>query len=220
MGFLNKKFSQIIDKKDIVISKNKLLNSAWLKTNTGDNKVIYSFLNNKELIVSTDGDGKRGMWEFIVDNDTLIIEKETIEVFNCQIIYDEFLILNKDNTTSIEIFGNLSKFKNNQGSEVQSKFNILFQRLSISDEIQSIEKLYILKIYEILMLLESTSSKSRLKRLFNELVFDEASRIKFETTFFKIANKSIIQSLNQSKFTRAELLDTVESLIKHRVVSP
>lgn len=219
MGFINKKISQIIDKKDIAISRNKLVNTSWLKTNSDNRKITYSFLPNAELIISTDGDGIRARWEFIVDNDTIIIESGKIEVFNCQIIYDEFLILNKDNTNSIEIFGNLSKFKSNQEKDVQSKFNMFFQKMFEFDDIEPSEKLYILKIYEILILLESSSNKSRLKRLFYDVVYDEMSRIKFETTFYKISHKSIVQSLNQTKFNREELLDIAESLVKHRIIN-
>lgn len=220
MGFIQKKISQIIDKKDIALSKNKLLNTSWLKTSTGNHKITYSFLNNTELIISVDGDGTRAKWEFIVDNDTLIIEKENIEIFNCQIIYDEFLILNKDNTTSIDIFGNLSKFKSNQEKEVQSKFDTLFQRLFDLVDVKPSEKLYILKLYEIMILFDSGTNRNRLKRLLNDVVYDNESGIKFETTFKRIANRTIVQSLNSSKYNRTELIDIAGNLIKHRIVRP
>jgi hypothetical protein len=220
MGFLNKKITQIIDKKDITLAKNKLINTSWLKMNTGYSKITYSFQNNKELIISIDGDGVRAKWEFMIDNDSLIIEKENIEVFNCQIIHDEFLVLNKDNTTLLEIYGNLSKFKSNQEKEVQSKFNSLFEKLSITDSIDPSEKLFILKVYEILTLIDSGTGKHRLKKLFNNVVYDEKSGEHFELAFKKLANRTIVQSLNRSKFDKKELIDIAESLILHHVVQP
>lgn len=220
MGFLDKKFRQIVDKADISLSKSKLSNTSWLKTNTGNSRISYSFLNNRELIISVDGDGTRAKWDFIVDNDTLIIEDKKIEVFNFQIIHDEFLILNKDNTDQIEIFGNISKFKNNQEKVIESKFNYLFQRLYDHDIIEPKEKLLILKIYEIMTLLESGSGKPRLKKLFNEAVYDFQSGEKFEIVYKKVANKTIVQSLNQSKFKRDELINLAESLIRFKIVRP
>jgi hypothetical protein len=219
MSFLNKKIQQFIDKKDIAISKNKLSNTSWLKTNTGNNKITYSFLTDNELIISNDGEGIRARWEFLVDNDTLIIEKECIEVFNCQIIYDEFLILNKDNTDSIEIYGNLSKFKSNQVKEIQSKFDLLFQKLSVSNDIDPLEKLYYLKIYEIMILLETGTEKNRLKRLFNDVVYDHASGVVFFKSFNSITNKNLSQSLNQSKFKRSDILNIVENLIVYKIIT-
>ena len=217
MSFLNKKIQQFIDKKDIAISKNKLSNTSWLKTNTGNNKITYSFLTDNELIISNDGEGIRAKWEFLVDNDTLIIEKDCIEVFNCQIIYDEFLILNKDNTNSIEIYGNLSKFKSNQVKDIQSKFNLLFQKLSVSNDIDPLEKLYSLKIYEIMILLETGTERNRLKRLFNDVVYDHASGVIFFKFYKSITNKNLVQSLNQSKFKRSDILDIAETLFVHKI---
>lgn len=218
MGFINNKIRQIVDKADISLSKSKLSNTSWLKTNTGNSRITYSFLSNRELVISKDGDGRRAKWDFIVDNDTLIIDDINIEVFNAQIIRDEFLILNKDNTDQIEILGNLTKFKNNQEKEIYSKFNHLFQSLYDHDAISAGDKLMVLKIYEIMALIESGSGKQRLKKLFNEVVYDDLSSKKFALAYKRLANKSIVQALNQSKFKGDDLRYLVEDLLRHKIV--
>jgi hypothetical protein len=69
-------------------------------------------------------------------------------------------------------------------------------------------------------LLESGSGKPRLKKLINEAVYDYQSGEKFEIVFKKVANKTIVQSLNQSKFKRDELIYMAENLIRFKIVSP
>ncbi len=218
MSFIGRKLNNLLDKSDIALSKSKLLNTSWLKTNTGSKKITFSFLKNNDIIISEDGDGIRAKWDFIVDNDTLIIEREIIEVFNCQIISDEFLVLNKDNTTNLEVFGNLSKFKSNQSKEIQTNFDHLFQRLSIADDISPQDKLYILKLYEIMTLINSYSGRGRLKKLFSEVVYDNESGKRFQSTFDKIAGIGIARLLNRSKFSKEEIVEMANTLLKYNVV--
>lgn len=218
MSFFSRSIAKLSNRADIVVSKNKLLDSQWLKITNGNDKITYAFLGNKRLIVATNGNGLEGKWEFIVDNYTLIIETENMEVFNCNIINDEYLILNKDSTTDIQIFGNSTKFKNSSPVDVRESFNKLFYRLNLQKGLHHEEKLYAIQLYELKSLFELGKDKERAIRLIDELVQDSVSGATLRKKYQEVIGADITTHLRNSKFKVEDTKEIVYPLLKYGTI--
>jgi hypothetical protein len=70
-----------------------------------------------------------------------------------------------------------------------------------------------------MILLETGADRNRLKRLFNDVVYDHASGVIFFKSYKNITNKNLAQSLNQSKFKRSEIIDIAEILFVYKIIN-
>ncbi len=218
MSFISRNLGKIINKADIIVSKNKLLNSQWLKITDGGDRITYAFLNDKRLVISKNGNGYEGKWEFIVDNYTLIIETESLEIFNCNFINDEFLIINKDNTNQIQVFGNLSKFKNISTPDVQYSFNRLFSYINLNNNLHHDERLYMIQVYELKSLLETGADKNRATQIVKELVQDAESGLKFRSKYKEIIGTDITSHLINSRFKADDTKNIISPLLNFGII--
>lgn len=96
----------------------KLINSriiedtAWILLDDSEQKVLYLFKKNNEFFLSTDGNLKKGRWQLVVDQESLIIELTDLsELYNIFILENNFLIIQKDGTNLYNILANYTKFK-------------------------------------------------------------------------------------------------------------
>jgi hypothetical protein len=169
-------------------------------------------------VISVNGNGREGKWEFIVDNYTLILEIENLEVFNCNIINDEFLIINKDNTSEIQVFGNLSKFRNTSISEVQLSFRRLFSYLNLHDGLHHNDMLYMIQIYELKSLLENGADKDRAAHLVNAMVQDVESGTKLRNKYREIIGTDLTSHLKNSRFKVDDTKNIIFPLMKFGII--
>lgn len=127
--------------------------------------------------------------------------------------------MNKDNTSSLEVFGNLSKFKSTSSNDIFVTFNRLFSNLTINKELSNKEKLIIIQLYEFKSLIESGNETSRTKRLINKIVYDNESGILFKNLFRETFKQEIAKCLSLSKYKVNELTEIVAPLIIHGVIT-
>ncbi len=96
------------------ISQSYLTGCTWimLNENENDKNVFYTFRNNDQLLITTNGNVEKAKYEIIIDNNSLLIEKkDIIEHFNIVTFQDDYLILNKLSTEEYLVFANQTKYK-------------------------------------------------------------------------------------------------------------
>jgi hypothetical protein len=93
------KYSQKLD--DITIFQNQ----KWINIDEiGTRKKVFIFRPDNKLLLSIDGNVKKGSWEYI-DSTTIVLEIDNEPILlRHSFIDDEFLILNKDNTDNFALF--------------------------------------------------------------------------------------------------------------------
>lgn len=111
---LSKKANDIGNKSNIQLTINNLTNYNWtLLNNTAHQEITYIFRKNGELLVSKDGNIERCQYEFIIDNNSILItDKDKTEIYNVLVLQDDFFMLNKYSSEEILYFANKTKFQN------------------------------------------------------------------------------------------------------------
>lgn len=111
---LSKKANDIGNKSNIQLTINNLTNYNWtLLNNTAYQEITYIFRKNGELLVSKDGNIERCQYEFIIDNNSILItDKDKTEIYNVLVLQDDFFMLNKYSSEEILYFANKTKFQN------------------------------------------------------------------------------------------------------------
>lgn len=111
---LSKKVNDIGNKSNIQLTINNLTNYNWtLLNNTAYQEITYIFRKNGELLVSKDGNIERCQYEFIIDNNSILItDKDKTEIYNVLVLQDDFFMLNKYSSEEILYFANKTKFQN------------------------------------------------------------------------------------------------------------
>lgn len=132
-------FDKIQQKGRKVIAENTLLNTTWLKTQPAPSeKTLFIFKSNNQFLVSKDGEVMKGNWEFMNAGELLLISvNQSDSLFNCIIVNNEYLLLNKDGSNSPNLFVNYEKFKE-FSFEVINK--IIEQNISSSSSLPSNQK--------------------------------------------------------------------------------
>jgi hypothetical protein len=94
------------------IRKSLLTGCSWVLTNDENDDILFTFQNNGELLITTNGNVKFGTYKLIVDQDSLLIgDGDTMEHFNVLLIKDKYLFLNKISSTEVLGFANYTKYK-------------------------------------------------------------------------------------------------------------
>lgn len=94
------------------ISKSYLTGCSWIITNEPNDNILYTFRNNNELLITTNGIVKRAEYELIIDNNSILITKDNItEHYDILNVKNELLFLSKVSTNSILFLANNTKFK-------------------------------------------------------------------------------------------------------------
>ncbi|EKF54630.1 hypothetical protein I215_11184 [Galbibacter marinus] len=111
------KTKKSIEKK---ISKSYLTGCSWIITNEPNDNILFTFRNNNELLITTNGIVKRAEYELIIDNNSILITKDNVtEHYNIVNIKNDFLFLNMVSSNSILFLANNTKFKD----EIKSALN-------------------------------------------------------------------------------------------------
>lgn len=105
------KFSQKLD--DLSL----LTNQHWtLFDKERDNKTIYIFRDNNQLLISTDGRVEKATWEYLGNSSLLIDKKTESYLFKRAFIDQKILILKVDGKREHAFFFNEEKFLSNLNS--------------------------------------------------------------------------------------------------------
>lgn len=111
-AFINstiKKAQKSIEKS---VSKSYITGCSWIKTNDETAHILYTFRNNNELLITTNGIVQRAQYELMVDNNSVLITKGNItEHYNLINVYNDFLFLNKVSSDLVIVLANQTKFK-------------------------------------------------------------------------------------------------------------
>ena len=109
------------------ISKSYLTGCTWILSNELSKNILYTFRNNGELLITTNGIVEKAKYEIIIDKYSILISKNgIIEHYSILNIYDNFLFLNKISTDSILIFANQTKYKDEVKSIINQQAKELF----------------------------------------------------------------------------------------------
>lgn len=116
------------------ISKSYLTGCSWLLINNENENqnIIYTFRNNNELLLTTNGIVEKLNFELIIDNNSILITKNEItEHYDIVNIQDDFLYLNKLSTNNIFVFANQTKFKDYLKSELRKEAKAFYNFLEV-----------------------------------------------------------------------------------------
>ncbi|MHC1773818.1 MAG: hypothetical protein AB9834_00255 [Lentimicrobium sp.] len=175
-------------------------------------------MKDNRLIISTDGAGSEAEWEFLVDNDCLMIKADTLSIYNCHIVFDEFMILNKDNTDDFELFANFSKYKNSSSSDTQNNFKRLFATVEKDRTISSRDKIFIIQLYELRDLLRVGKNKSRIIRLIDNLMENKETGRLFNFYYQSIFGYTFVLELNGSPLNHKDKEDIAQPLLRNKIL--
>ena len=115
-------YKKIKKKSEIIISKSYLTGCNWYLENDLDEDIIYTFRNNDEILITKNGIVERRKYEFIVDNNSLIISNNNqSEMFFIENLKDNCLMLYKISSKEMLIFSNHTKFKDTIKSEFKNQ---------------------------------------------------------------------------------------------------
>lgn len=105
-------YSRVKKNAEKKISITYLIGNNWyLETNTND-EIIYTFRKNNELLITTNGIVKKKNYEFIVDNNSIIISDNiNSEMFFIENLKDNCLFLFKISDKETLVFSNQTKYK-------------------------------------------------------------------------------------------------------------
>lgn len=121
------KINQFTSRKDM---ETYILNKSWILVNEeNDQKITYRFREiNNELLISVDGNAKKGEWELLEDGNSIYISADEIaRTFKYSFIDDTVLALKLDNNNSeFVLFFNESaesRFKDNTLTTIKNYLN-------------------------------------------------------------------------------------------------
>ena len=119
-----------------------LVNKRWVLFDEFENqKTVYFFKKNYDLIISINGNVERGNWE-LIDNDYLSIK--TIEgefMFKKDFNDDNLFALKKDNVNEYAIFVNEIVF-DKKNLKTLTSINVFLEKEYKSEEVKVKEKLF------------------------------------------------------------------------------
>ena len=102
------------------ISKSYITGCSWLLLNDEDDKVIYTFRDNYDLLITTNGIVEKFNYELIIDNNSILITKNNItNHYDIENIENNFLFLKMLSTEKILIFANQTKYKDYLKSQLK-----------------------------------------------------------------------------------------------------
>lgn len=111
--FISKKYERIEKNSEIKYSLVNLKGANWTLLNDIENtETTYIFRDNNELLISINGLITKANYEFIIDNNSILITKNDLtEIYNIILMKDDLLLINKFSSDEVFYFGNKTKFK-------------------------------------------------------------------------------------------------------------
>ena len=184
-----------------------------------NSKIVYSFLEDKRLIISKDGNGKEADWEFFIDSDTIAIKEEHMTIYNCSIIFEEFMSLNKDNSDEIILFANKTKYTNYSKLEIENKFTKLFEKISDYKNLNTLELIFIIRLYELQGLFKQGKDKNKVVHLLDRMVNTSTDIVVFNNFFNKLFGISVLRELQYSAFSNTSKNQIASILLAKGIIS-
>lgn len=104
------------------ISQSYFTGCTWILASEQFSNVLFTFRNNGELLVTTNGRVQRCTYELIVDNNSLLITMDgETEHYTISQVYNDYLFLTKLSSDTIMVFANHTKFKDELKSAIYSR---------------------------------------------------------------------------------------------------
>lgn len=120
------------------LSKSYLISCSWVLNNELGNNILYTFLNNNELLITTNGSVKKGSYQLIVDNNSILITLDGLILhYNIVNIKNDFLYLNKIASNEVLVFFNNTKIKDKLKQNAENDYNKI---LAYENDIELAEK--------------------------------------------------------------------------------
>ena len=134
------------------LSKSYLTSCSWVLNNELGNNILYTFLNNNELLITTNGSVKKGSYQLIVDNNSILITLDGLILhYNIVNIKNDFLYLNKIASNEVLVFFNNTKIKDKLKQNAKNDYNKI---LAYENDIELAEKEmeFIKSDYDVMMM--------------------------------------------------------------------
>lgn len=132
-------FSQLIGFSHSLNDLFILLDHPWVvETNNLNQRIVYIFSSNKELVISTNGSVEIGRWEYYSNANSLLISTNQSQTLYSQIfIDDKVLLLKHDGGDQLTIFVNEKRKEDNFQIEtyIQDTYKLALSRESNENEI-------------------------------------------------------------------------------------
>lgn len=128
-NFMDSNITKIKKVAEKSVSKSYLTNCSWILVNGAQPNlnIIYTFRNNDELLLTTNGIVQRYLFELIIDNNSILITKNNIiEHYNIVNVEGDFLFLNWLGGNEILVFANQTKFKDHVKSELRQLAKVYY----------------------------------------------------------------------------------------------
>ncbi|MCF2446318.1 hypothetical protein L0657_20335 [Dyadobacter sp. CY345] len=97
-----------------------LINQHWVSINETNNKTVFIFRSNEQLLISENGMIERAKWEYIGSNSLIVDQQSGSFLFKHGFLDDTILALKVDGTESYALFINETKY----GKEINNIHDI------------------------------------------------------------------------------------------------
>ena len=109
------------------ITKSYITGCSWILTNVQDKNILYTFRDNSDLLITTNGIVEKCSYELIIDSNSILITKGLITAhYDILNIHDDFIFLNKVSTEQILVFANKTKFKDMVKSKILTQASLIY----------------------------------------------------------------------------------------------
>ena len=110
--YLSKKYQRFEKNAEIQNSLANIKGANWTLIDEEETDVTYIFRDNEQLLISNDGVVTKAKYEFIIDNNSLLITQNNVtEIFNIVLLKDDLFFISKFSSNIILHFANKTKFK-------------------------------------------------------------------------------------------------------------
>jgi len=109
------------------ITKSYITGCSWILTNVQDENILYTFRDNSELLITTNGIVEKCSYELIIDSNSILITNRFItEHYDILNIHDDFIFLNKVSTEDVLVFANKTKYKDVVKSKIITQASLIY----------------------------------------------------------------------------------------------
>lgn len=109
------------------ITKSYITGCSWILTNVQDKNILYTFRDNSDLLITTNGIVEKCSYELIIDSNSILITKGLItEHYDILNVHDDFIFLNKVSTENILVFANKTKFKDMVKAKILTQASLIY----------------------------------------------------------------------------------------------
>ncbi|WP_372744140.1 hypothetical protein [Lutibacter sp.] len=122
IDFISSNANKVKKRVNQKISNAYITGCSWMLINESKTSILYTFRNNNELLITTNGIVEKCTYELIVDNQSILITKQNLtEHFIIINAKNDFLFISKMSTNEILTFANFTKFKDSLLSTIKQE---------------------------------------------------------------------------------------------------